>query len=238
MDVGHQVTTVTPIYNGYTFYNAVQRVHLGGDDVTKQLQKVLMSEKGFYSESSSDLEHLRVMKEQCCFVADNYKELMEGVLRPRDFTIDKNEFSMNYTLPDGNQIVVDMERFIAPEILFQPNKIGRECDGIDKLIHKAILACDQDARENLFSNIIISGGTSQFFGFKERIEDELKALTKDSFNIGIKTCDTEYRYNCPFIGGSILTSLSSFDSVWITQDEYDECGIYSLTRRKYEQYYY
>ena len=71
VDVGHQVTSVTPIYNGYTFYNSVQRIHLGGDDVTKQLQRVLMSERGFYSESSSDLEHLRIMKENCCFVADN-----------------------------------------------------------------------------------------------------------------------------------------------------------------------
>ncbi|KAG2389097.1 hypothetical protein C9374_014497 [Naegleria lovaniensis] len=235
VDIGHNVTTLTPIYGGYTFYNAVKRVHLGGDDVTKQLKKLLMIEKGFYTESFGEHEAIRIMKENCCFVARNYDEVMNDLMAPRS-TISVHDFSTSYTLPCGTSIELDAERFRAPEILYKPQLIGRECEGLPELICSSIMACDADTRPELFDNIIVSGGSSQFANFDERLTSDVASLTKR--NVQIKSCDTENRCNSPFIGGSILTSLGSFDEMWITAEEFNESGSYALMRRRKDQYYY
>ena len=42
-----------------------------------------------------------------------------------------------YVLPDGQRIELGMSRFKAPELLFNPNVIGSEDDGI----HKTLVYC-------------------------------------------------------------------------------------------------
>lgn len=215
----------------------MKRVHIGGDDITTHLKKLLMTEKGFYTESFGEHEEIRMMKEKCCFVARNYEEVMNVLITPRSSsTISIHDFSTSYTLPCGTSIELDSERFRAPEILFKPQLIGRECEGIPQLIHSSIMACDADARPELFDNIIVSGGSTQFPNFDERLQFDVSSLAKRS--VQIKSCDTENRYNSPFIGGSILTSLASFNDMWITAEEFSETGSYALMRRRKDQYYY
>lgn len=43
-----------------------------------------------------------------------------------------------YTLPDGRHIRVAAERFMAPEVLFTPDLIDREGDGISSMVFKCI----------------------------------------------------------------------------------------------------
>merc|ERR1712020_173110 len=44
------------------------------------------------------------------------------------------ELEVQYTLPDGNVITIGNERFRCPEVLFQPNLIGKEDEGVHKLV--------------------------------------------------------------------------------------------------------
>ena len=235
-DVGHDVTTITPIYNGYSFYNAIKRVHMGGNNITQQLEKLLMIEKGYYTESSSDHEVCRMIKEKCCMVLPNYSEVVKSIMTPhaKDF-IKTDEYAQIYTLPDGSSLTLDTERFRASEVLFNPQLIGREVRGISDLISDSVEACDRDARNDLFQNVILSGGTVQMEGFIDRVGADLQRL---GHQVTIDTTDTENKYNSPFIGGSILCCMSSFEDSWISRDEYNECGSYALIRRRYNQYYY
>jgi centractin len=52
------------------------------------------------------------------------------------------------------------ERFRAPELLFNPEMIGQEYAGIHQVVVDSINRVDLDLRKNLFSNIVLSGGTT------------------------------------------------------------------------------
>eukprot|EP01084_Bolivina_argentea_P134778 237619_1 len=128
----------------------------------------------------------------------------------------------NYELPDGQMITIGAERFRAPEVLFKPNMIGLESEGIDKLTYNSILKCDIDIRRDLYGNIVMSGGSTMYDGIPQRLQKEIKLLAPDSMNIKI-IAPPERKYSV-WIGGSILSSLSTFEEMWITKDEYDESG--------------
>ena len=44
---------------------------------------------------------------------------------------------------------IGFERFQCPEVLFKPNFIGLEQDGIHKLIFSSIMKCDIDINNNV-----------------------------------------------------------------------------------------
>ena len=56
-------------------------------------------------------------------------------------------------------------RFRAPELLFRPDLIGDECEGIHEVLSYAIQKSDVDLRKTLYSNIVLSGGSTLFKGF-------------------------------------------------------------------------
>lgn len=76
-------------------------------------------------------------------------------------------------------IRLEQERFEAPEILFQPHLIDKECPGIAEQLFLAIQGADMDLRSELYKHIVISGGTTMYPGFPTRLEDELKKLYSD-----------------------------------------------------------
>ena len=71
-------------------------------------------------------------------------------------------------------ITVGNERFRCPEVLFKPNLIGKESDGVHKTTYDSIMKCDVDIRKDLYGNIVLSGGTTMFEGIAERMEKEIK----------------------------------------------------------------
>lgn len=62
----------------------------------------------------------------------------------------------SFQLPDGNVIRVAAERFRAPEILFQPDIVGREFGGVQKTIAMAINNVDIGLRRSMYSNILLA----------------------------------------------------------------------------------
>merc|ERR1711931_612606 len=124
-----------------------------------------------------------------------------------------------YELPDGQVITVGNERFRCPEVLFKPSLIGKESDGIHTTTYDSIMKCDVDIRKDLYGNIVLSGGTTMFDGIADRMQKEITALAPSSLKIKI-VAPPERKYSV-WIGGSILSSLSTFQQMWISKQEYD-----------------
>jgi len=91
------------------------------------------------------------------------------------------------------------------------------------------MKCDVDIRKDLYANIVLSGGTTMFPGIAERMTKEISGLAPSSMKIKI-VAPPERKYSV-WIGGSILASLSTFQSMWISKDEFDESGP-SIVHRK------
>merc|ERR1719362_1320212 len=135
----------------------------------------------------------------------------------------------SYELPDGQVITIGNERFRAPEALFQPSFLGMESCGIHQTTYNSIMKCDVDIRKDLYANTVMSGGTTMYPGIADRMQKEITALAPSTIKIKI-IAPPERKYSV-WIGGSILSSLSTFQQMWITKQEYDECGP-SIVHRK------
>jgi len=214
LDSGDGVTHTVPIYEGYNLPHAIMRIDLAGRDMTDYLVK-LLSEVGQSFASSAEREIVRDIKEKLCYVALDFEAEMKTYA-------ESSAMDKTYELPDGNTVTVGNQRFRCPEALFQPMKLGKEFAGVHELTFQSIMKCDVDVRKDLYGNIVLSGGTTMFPGIAERLNKEVVTLAPSSMKIKV-IAPPERKYSV-WIGGSILSSLSTFQTMWITKAEYDESG--------------
>ena len=104
----------------------------------------------------------------------------------------------------------------------KPMNIGIDSEGIHTLAYQSIMRCDIDIRGELYTNIVLSGGSAMFAGIDVRLTKEMTALAPTNMKVKI-IAPPERKYSV-WIGGSILSSLSTFEEMWISKDQYDEMG--------------
>ena len=242
LDSGDGVSHAVPIYEGFALPHAIMRMDVAGREVTEQLQ-LLLRKAGYVFHTSAEKEVVRQLKEKLCYVAfsPEREERSMAAISGSDMGKSGGTTGIDgayasegkkatYKLPDGTEIVLGAERFRAPEVLFQPSLLGMEYDGVHKQIYHAICASDLELRRTLYGNIVLSGGSTLFGNFGDRMLAEMRQLAPKDVKIRI-SAPPERKYST-WIGGSILGSLDTFKKMWISAQEYQEDGVSAVVHRK------
>jgi len=128
-------------------------------------------------------------------------------------------------------ITIGSQRIVCSELLFQPalGEATGEEKGLHELTVTSIMKCDVDVRKDLYSNLVLSGGTCMLDGFAYRLSKDIGNLAPSTMRIKVVS-PPERKYST-WIGGSIVSSLSTFAGMWVTRAEFDEFGPEIVNRK-------
>ena len=214
LNCGEGVSKAVTLYESNIVSGSIKPLELGGHDLTSYLTTLLTEEREYASVLSRP--KVREIKERLTYLALDFDQ--EMMTAAASSSVEKS-----YELPDGSAIVVGNERFRCPEALFQPTLIGKEQGGVHDCVYRSI-ATSMEMSKDLYANSVVSGGGSMCPGFAERLKKELTDHQRVPSTMKIKVVAPAERNYSSWIGGSILSSLSSFQEIWISKRDYDESG--------------
>jgi actin-related protein len=167
------------------------------------------------------------------FVYDNNVEEMQ---------VDEQAEPSTYELPDGTMVDlttrVGKDLCRVPELLYTDNvPFDKEEESslehptlsnlpLHKLVHDSLTAVgDADARKELCGNLLLTGGSSLLPNMEQRLSYEMSVITPNMYKCRVLASrNSVERSYAAWIGGSVLTSLGSFQQLWLSRKEYEEYG--------------
>ncbi|RHY52071.1 hypothetical protein B5M09_007040 [Aphanomyces astaci] len=211
IDSGDGVTHVIPVADGYVIGSCISHVPLAGRDITSFIQR-MMRDRGEVVPPEEALEVARKVKEM-----------------------------HSYVCPDIVKEFKKYERFLAPEIFFNPEIFSTDfTTPLPNVVDQAILKCPIDCRRGLYKNIVLSGGSTMFKDFGRRLQRDVKRLVDDrqqanlnlhskfakqhAEELDVNVISHRMQRFAVWFGGSMVASTPEFHRVCHTKAQYDEEG--------------
>lgn len=183
LNIGAEWYYVSPIYEKHRNTSGLQTGDIGAKNIFQNLLRLMRRKNYHFGGGASDLDLAQHIVEEFCRISlDPENEIAN---------LDQSKF----TMPDGNTIDLGEEIILAPEILFDPAAIGKDCPSILESLTTVIDLYTQQIGEDPV--VIVSGGATKLPGFVERIQ---------SANPGIEIIGHEKRAYLDWIGVSYMVS--------------------------------
>ncbi|CAN9182129.1 unnamed protein product [Alternaria alternata] len=238
IDSGAGVTHVIPVAEGYVIGSSIKSVPIAGRDITNFVQS-LLRERG---EPDSSLQTAERIKEAYCYVCPDIVKEFARFDRESDDRFKKH--TVNY--PNGKTTTVDVgyERFLAPEIFFNPEIYSSDfLTPLPTIVDTVIQSSPIDVRRGLYKNIVLSGGSTLYKDFGRRLQRDIRHMVDarikasearsggaKSGGLDVQVITHKRQRHGPWFGGSLLGQTPEFKSYCHTKAEYDEIGP-SIVRR-------
>ncbi|KAJ5893577.1 Actin-related protein 3 [Penicillium taxi] len=238
IDSGDGVTHVIPVAEGYVIGSSIKSIPIAGRDITYFVQS-LLRDRG---EPDSSLKTAEKVKEEYCYVSpDIVKEFARYDREPDRF------LKHTVTSPNGRSVSIDVgyERFLAPEIFFNPEIYSSDfLTPLPTVVDGVIQSSPIDVRRGLYKNIVLSGGSTLYKDFGRRLQRDIRHLVDArirasearsgtgarSGGLDVAVVTHKRQRHGPWFGGSLLGQTPEFRSYCHTKAEYDEIGP-SIVRR-------
>ena len=237
IDIGDGVTHVIPVSDGYVIGGSIKSVPLAGRDLNLFVQQ-LLRERGERVPPEQSLDVARRIKEQHCYVCkDIAKEFWAHERMPGEHVVQMSGVHEKTGQPWD--IDIGYERFLAPEIFFQPEIYSSDyVTPLPELVDRSIVSCPIDTRRALYSNIVLSGGSTMFKGFGKRIKRDVKRLVDQrqaesearsgnlmkANEVNVEVLTHHMQRFAVWFGGSVLASTPGFYGSCHTKADYEEYG--------------
>nr|XP_023650617.1 actin-like protein 6B isoform X2 [Paramormyrops kingsleyae] len=250
LDSGATHTTAIPVHDGYVLQQGIVKSPLAGDFITMQCREL-------FQEMNIDIippymiaakEPVRegappnwtkkdklppVTKSWHTYMCNIHIQIKSDLAGQR---VAAQMPTVHYEMPSGYTTDYGAERLRIPEGLFDPSNVkglsGNTMLGVGHVVTTSIGMCDIDIRPGLYGSVVVTGGNTLLQGFTERLNRELSQKAPPSMRLKLIASNSsmERRFS-PWIGGSILASLGTFQQMWISKQEYEEGGKQTVERK-------
>jgi actin len=224
IESGESMTHVVPIYESYIIPQGVRICNIAGNNMTNSL----------YTFTKDKLSKLNVGNplHMTKRIKEKFLELkLDGLDYQTEYSriistdiIPNNENS--FKLPDGNIIPIGDERYLVPELLFNPVE---DTKPLQEVIYESIKSVDIHIRKDMFNNIILGGGNTMIKNFPERLKKEMSKKIDDSY---VKINAQPERLYSAWIGASVVCSIGNFQNMWISKNDFEEVG-HNIIHKKF-----
>ncbi|KAJ5966497.1 Actin-related protein 3 [Penicillium waksmanii] len=237
IDSGDGVTHVIPVAEGYVIGSSIKSIPIAGRDITYFVQS-LLRDRG---EPDSSLKTAEKVKEEYCYVSPDIVKEFARYDREPDRLL-----KHTVSAPNGRSVQIDIgyERFLAPEIFFNPEIYSSDfLTPLPNVVDGVIQSSPIDVRRGLYKNIVLSGGSTLYKDFGRRLQRDIRHLVDDrirasearsggarSGGLDVAVVTHKRQRHGPWFGGSLLGQTPEFRSYCHTKAEYDEIGP-SIVRR-------
>lgn len=238
IDSGDGVTHVIPVSDGYVIGSSIKSVPIAGKALTGFIQQ-LMRERGEPVPPEVSMDVARTIKENYCYTcSDLAKEFYKHDTDPLKY-IKKHSGVLMRTKQIWS-VDVGYERFLAPEVFFQPEIFSSDfTTPLPEIVDKTIQMSPIDTRRNLYSNIVLSGGSTLFKDFGRRLQRDIKKLVDTrtqasearsgitdvkSKSVDVNVVSHHMQRFAVWFGGSVMTYDPSFYTVCHSKADYEEYG--------------
>ena len=211
IDCGNRLQIV-PVIEGSRQPHAAMQLRVGAGNLNEFLAR-LITEHGNYFDPLVDVEALDRIKSTLCRVSlDPHADEKRSEL--------EQECSMQ--LPNGKKVTLGSETWRCPEGLFDPTKMGLDIPGIHRSLYNVVQKCPIDVRNELFSHIVLSGGSTLFPNFAERLRKEIRSLMNVAAQRHLNIVNSAKRKYAAWLGASIFGSVDTFPSTTFFHEDYFE----------------
>jgi actin, other eukaryote len=226
---------IVPIWDGYALLRSCDMTQSGGRRITTALVDSLRSRKigvrPMYEIRQPNMVSTLHETYRGFLRHEIARDIKETTFKIAETSVAVDKSSKGsslYHLPDRTQIDISAESTSLPELILGGKKTG---SSIADTVFQVVENCPAETRRSILQNVVVQGGSSLFRGMSQRLSKELERRIPSSHKARLVVPSPhERKFSC-WIGGSILSSLGSFQQNWISKAEFEEFGE-SVVRRR------
>ena len=235
IDSGDGVTHLIPIAHGFVINSCIKHIPICGRDITKYVMHKL-KQRNEQIPPEDLMDTARRVKETFCHVSDNPEAAAKSFANPRSEAW-KTFSGMGKLTGTPINIRVGDEQYLGPEAFFNPKKLVKNWDKpLDEMVDTTIQTCPIDVRRGLYNHIVLSGGSTLFSGFAQRLQSLVQQrvnarLARYASESGVvakpiacQIKSADYQRYAVWLGASMLASGDGFAKSVHTREEYQEHG--------------
>lgn len=245
IDSGDGVTHTIPVADGYVIGSSIKHIPIAGRDIS-QFVLNLLRDRGEQA-IIPPADQLRVAEK----IKEDYTYVCQDIVKEiKKYDADPYKYFARFAGENsvtGRRYDLDIgyERFLAPEIFFNPEIYSSEfLTPLPEVVDTVIQTSPIDVRRGLYKNIVLSGGSTMFKDFGRRLQRDVKHIVDGriansetasgsymkSSGVEVNVISHKRQRYAVWYGGSLMASLPEFYNVAHTKAQYEEFGP-SLVRR-------